>query len=488
MKNAFKGLSNQNDFAVPRTPPSILRRRSNTNRKNQKNLDYIDVLQCKSPIFTLPDEMAFNDDSEDLHGSEANFDSLFNFDDAVKVDYTGTFEGNRKLTHSPVVYQFYGRSRARGSQPSDSIHFILLGPNVDHWKVTGQLLASRGFNAIACERLDGTETGQGVDRSQDAPNLVLEILEVLKWNRVVLVGCDKESILALETAMMLAPDRVAGLILCGDLAEADDLSSQSGMGAVDSFLKRILECPYLIVWDGDSPTLISGSSPHEALKTSSESSDRCLILGGGLAPHRTKPEQFSWILTRFVEEKLEVPQKKAKISGWNERAKDTRSNLLRAINLPFGVDSVVSPEGRLLLGRAVAAALFYITIMKVAIVQYGVLRAGLLGIKTRYDSVATLRRKLFQTVTAFFVNYGYIPRLFKVKNYNEYSKGDNTLEASPDMEGDEKYESAEVDDKDSSSNDNESRDDEEREESEDNTDESERLRMKPFFFLDHIVT
>jgi hypothetical protein len=117
----------------------------------------------------------------------------------LDLDAGGKLGSNRKLSHSPVVYQFYGRSRARGN-PSDSVHFILLGPNVDHWKVIGQLLASKGFNVMACERLDKEETGRGADCSKDAPNLVLEILDVLKWNRVVLVGCDRESILAIGTA------------------------------------------------------------------------------------------------------------------------------------------------------------------------------------------------------------------------------------------------------------------------------------------------
>jgi hypothetical protein len=59
------------------------------------------------------------------------------------------------------------------------------------------------------------------ERDKDAPNLVLEIMEALKWNRAILVGSDSESIFAIETAMMLAPYRVAGLVLSGDLTEIE---------------------------------------------------------------------------------------------------------------------------------------------------------------------------------------------------------------------------------------------------------------------------
>ena len=82
---------------------------------------------------------------------------------------------------------------------------MLLGPNVDHWKGVGQLLASRGFNAVACERVENEDTRtKNANRDLDSPNLTLEIIEALKWNKVVLVGCDGESMLAMETAMMLA--------------------------------------------------------------------------------------------------------------------------------------------------------------------------------------------------------------------------------------------------------------------------------------------
>ncbi|KAL3932090.1 MAG: hypothetical protein SGBAC_011014 [Bacillariaceae sp.] len=406
-----------------------------------------------------------------------------------------TLRQNSENSNSPVVYQYYGRSRARGN-PVDPVHFILLGPNVDHWKVVGQLLASRGFNAMACERLD--------KESDRSPNLVLDILQVMKWKKVVLVGCDKEAILAMETAIMLSGDnnQVAGLVLCGDLTEADAQSSASGFDVLDSFLKQTLHCPFVIIWDGDSPSLIYGSTAHESVESSESSTDRCLILGGGSAPHRTKPEQFTWILTRFVEEKVEfmsqrIPRLRRESLRIRRESASKTMRLLQALNVPFGINSLVSPEGRLLLGRAAAAALFYVTMMKVAVVQYGILRAGLITTKSRFDSVATFRAKMFQAIGAFFLNYGYIPRLFKIRNEDAAKRKIDTIEPVESTESEKetkkkkkrrwrkkkaKMVEDELDELDEL---------EEETEEEDalipKPDEIQGPRQKPFFFLDQII-
>eukprot|EP00980_Cylindrotheca_fusiformis_P007056 scaffold1481_cov137-Cylindrotheca_fusiformis.AAC.10 len=521
-------------LAFPISARRILTRQQDQQQQQQQQppqtstrLDFRDILQCTGTA--SPQSQYYNGDEDIYEESSSEYvtdydddgDSLlYESNDTSEVllgeHSRGKLEGDRKLSHSPVVYQYYGRSRARGN-PADSVHFILLGPNVDHWKLIGQILASKGFNAMACERLekDGTYNDDGTtDLSNDAPNLVLEVLQVLRWNRVVLVGCDRESILAMETAMLLAPERVAGLVLCGELTEADRLASESGYDVLDSFLRRVLGCPFVIVWDGDSATLVSGSNAHRAVETHSSSNnnnnERCLILGGGSAPHRTKPEQFAWILTRFVEEKLETSNRSrtsTRIGEWNERAKERSSNLLRTLNVPFGIDSLVSPEGRLLLGRAAAAALFYIAMMKVVVVQYGMLRAGVLGIKSQFDSVATFRRKTFQAIASFFLNYGYIPRLFKIKNADDDNKKrrEKTAEtatpptSSPPETPEQQHNSDTV----YAPTTNEDEDDgnsltEKLEEDEDentDTDELEEFdeeqmipKTKPFFFLDHIIT
>lgn len=338
-------------------------------------------------------------------------------------------------------------------------------------------------------------------------------LEALKWEKAVLVGCDDESALAMETALLLAPERIAGLILCGDLKAANHFAEESGgVRVLDSFLHRYLDCPFVIVWDGGARSIVSGSSAHEAIETTSSPFDedggvdgRCVILGGGSAPHRTKPDYFAWVLRRFVEEKLENhsmdrgkqrsdrPGSSRGMQGKPKTPRQGRARILQNLNLPFGIDSLVSPEGRLLLGRAVAAAIFYTSAMKVIFVQYGILRMGLISVKNSVDSVDALRRKIFQVTGAFIWNFGYIPRLFgfsskKTKelevdvigndnNNAETAELDNGTE---NFDGDSDPTSTDVDD-DADDDDNFSKEDED-----DDTKDS--IRFKPLFFLDNVFT
>ena len=330
-----------------------------------------------------------------------------------------------------------------------------------------------------------------------------------------MVGCDDESLLAMETAMMLAPERVAGLILCGDLTRANRFAKEAGgVRVLDSFLHRVLDCPFVIVWDGGARSIVSGSSAHEAIETTSSPFDdddnngvdgRCVILGGGSAPHRTKPEYFAWVLARFVEEKLEYQTRYAvggkrrptmtesSATEENDRTKtrQNRGGILQNLNLPFGIDSVVSPEGRLLLGRAVAAAIFYTSVMKVIVVQYGVIRLGWISVKNSADSVDVLRRKIFQVIGAFFWNFGYVPRLFKFssKRTKELDEDDIgsinskivTVESSEDNGSNENSVDSPATSPDGDGTDDPRKEDED----EDNEDP---LRIKPLFFLDNIFT
>lgn len=332
------------------------------------------------------------------------------------------------------------------------------------------------------------------------------LLDLLKWNKAVLVGCDTESKLAMETAMILAPDRVCGLILCGDLTDANRLAVEAGgVNVLDTFLHRILDCPFVIVWDGDgTPSVVSGSSARAAVETDIA---RCVILGGGSSPHRTKPEQFAWVLTRFVEEKLEYhPMRNVGddqhegVPGYvSSPPRQNLGGIIQNLNLPFAIDSLVSPEGRLLLGQAVAAAIFYASIMKVLIVQYGLLRAGLISVKTSVDSVDALRRKLFHAVAAFVWNFGYLPRLFKFslkktrevdEDYidsrktgggetveDEELKGGEPPKADTDDEGDFPPPPG-----------SKSRDIDTDTTIDDPLDQEDRPRFKPFFFLDNVIT
>jgi hypothetical protein len=487
--------------------------------RRQRPLEYRDILNCDSRQWSWTGETSDDEDDDSpkkgLARGLRDRNSASDDMDQSYVDYRGRLEGDsRKLSHSPVVYQYYGRSRIRGN-PADSVHFILIGPNVDHWKAVGQVLASRGFNTIACERLEkGTSQGQeNSNRNEDSPNLVMELMEALKWKKVIIVGCDSESILAMETAMMLSPDQVVGLVLAGDLAGSDKVAAASGVGGLDTFLPRVLECPFLIVWDGDSPTVVSGSSAHRAVEA--ESSDRCVILGGGSAPHRLKPEQFAWVLTRFVEERLEIPVRKemraSKARPANTGVADENMSVsdtfLRILNLPFGVNTLVSPEGRLLLGRAIATGLFYITAMRVLLIQYGILRTGLIAIKSRYESIDALTKKGIQAVGAFVINFGYIPRLFTVKRANESEededrrKGTIVLENQPaeeeEVSTDDKYlqgdgpvgGTGDVSDPEQKSDSPQEKEDSDEIEKESPKEEMEHPPLfKPFFFLDNVVT
>ena len=115
-------------------------------------------------------------------------------------------------------------------------------------------------------------------------SFVRHTLDALKWDKAVLVGCDDDSCLALETAMELAPERVAGLILCGDLTTSNQFAQEAvGEIFLDSFLHRALDCPFVIVWDGGARSVVSGSSVHEAIETKSSpfgdgADGRCVIL------------------------------------------------------------------------------------------------------------------------------------------------------------------------------------------------------------------
>lgn len=332
------------------------------------------------------------------------------------------------------------------------------------------------------------------------------------------MGCDDDSSLAMETAMMLGPDRVAGLILCGDLTAANQFAEETGGVLLDSFLHRVLDCPFVIVWDGGARSIVSGSSAHQAVESKSSPFDgdgaqdgRCVILGGGSAPHRTKPEDFAWVLRRFVDLKLEhqstdfVGGKRRSTmsqSSMEENSNDhlkarqqqrqNRGGILDNLNLPFGIDSLVSPEGRLLLGRAVAAAIFYTSVMRVVFVQYGILRMGVISVKNSVDSVDALRRKIFQATGAFIFNFGYIPRLFKfslkrTKELDEDAIGSSATSNSNKAADspDEKENDEDTSDLPISTDLEEDGTDDAQKEDEDNEG---TFRSKPLFFLDNIFT
>ena len=135
----------------------------------------------------------------------------------------------------PLAYRYYRQLTYRQrSSGGPVIPFILLGPNVDHWKASAQELAAAGFSAIACEPVKDKENNGDPDsrrrrRSsnvvdatrytndddemetiQKSANAIVELLDALRWNRAVLVASDSECAMAIQAALQLAPDRILG--------------------------------------------------------------------------------------------------------------------------------------------------------------------------------------------------------------------------------------------------------------------------------------
>jgi len=227
------------------------------------------------------------------------------------------------------------------------------------------------------------------------------VLDALKWNKAVLVGCDRDAVLAIEAALRLAPERIAGLVLCGDLSyveehigklilamqQSEDFDDEEDL-SIDSFLRDYLDCPCTIIWEGDAS---GGVAPN----TMPTTSDRKTIIGGGLAPHRQLPEQFAWTLSRFVENQV------------SERSplNDFELSLLHGGRQPDGgrvkfrggstmmvqdkisrprtkwqeivppeieqmIGSIFSSGSLLVSGRAIASAIIYVSLAKVGLCQY----------------------------------------------------------------------------------------------------------------------
>lgn len=316
-----------------------------------------------------------------------------------------------ELAHSPVVYQYFGRSRSR-VHTADSIPFILLGPTVDHWKTVGQTLASRGFSVMACEIVESEKSGD----PEEGKNLILAILDALRWNRAIIVGCDSKAMLAIEAAIQLAPDRVKGLVLCGDLTAADQMARRAAALdterltksnkqedkkrhiALDSLLNAYLECPYTLVWDGDVAQAPKGSGDYSG---DMFRFNRCLILGGGTAPHRRRPEQFAWTLTRFVEEKVAPRSVPLQIRASENGNRGEKQGYWK---LPGVLENVFSQGSLLVTGRILASLIFYVTAMKIAVYQYESLRGGVVSINSLVQYVNSSKQKVLQSFASFFRN------------------------------------------------------------------------------------
>jgi hypothetical protein len=304
-------------------------------------------------------------------------------------------------------------------------------------------------------RVDTTRTVQ-----TDGTKLVLAILKVLKWKKAVLIGCGAEAILAIEAALHLAPNRVAGLIVCGDLTAAYERASEFleestpsfatafqerehgmyGPWSLDKVLHDYIECPSTIIWDGDSTALISSkvrgdrSSPLNGNVKSPMAEKledkRSVIIGGGSAPYRKLPEQFSWTCTRFVEKELSTfidtidGQDEAELldesvtdehdmtddeydnedetdldssnysytsSFWSRMVPD---GMTRALNNMF------NPESLVVSGRMIASVVIYLTMARVVVFHYRNAIHGLAELRSSYLSLSTW----WQQLTSLFLS------------------------------------------------------------------------------------
>jgi hypothetical protein len=252
---------------------------------------------------------------------------------------------------SKLVYRYFGKSTtgAARSRVKDHIPFIVLSPRVDYWKQAGTILSSKGFSVIACETTSPSSSATsssskklkqkgGSDSNElNGHDTVQTMLDALRWKRAVIVGNDSGGVQALQAALQLGPDRVAGLVLCGDLRAVNEyvkslvresnkntnmnlntyqsflvpdssstsyVSTATGRPALDEFLEKYLKCPSMIVWDGDLHTLPNFQKGQDY--NNHQLHHRHIILGGGSSPHRRLPEQFSWVLSRFVEETIVI--------------------------------------------------------------------------------------------------------------------------------------------------------------------------------------
>lgn len=316
-----------------------------------------------------------------------------------------------------IIYRYFGRSVTR-SVKSNSIPFIVIAPSTDHWKIVGKILAARGFNVMVCERtkeqkehcpplacirkeietyLSSTqETDATSETMVEGEALTSAVLDALKWQKAILVGCDEEASLAIEAALKLAPDRVAGLVLCGDLSgiekEIQDVVVNTAADeneddvTLDGFLSSHIGCPCSIIWDGDAS---SWSTSHgeefdstSVSKLGGDGSTRSVIIGGGLAPHRRMPEQFAWTLTRFVENRVSLSRlMEAKANGADREIQPdgVKQHIVWRDVLPPGVvktlDEIFAPGSLLVMGRVIATAIIYLSITRVSLFHYHNIRA-----------------------------------------------------------------------------------------------------------------
>ena len=383
---------------------------------------------------------------------------------------------NKDTGRYPIIYRYFGRSRARSIR-SDSIPFIIFGPSADHWKIVSKILSARGFNVMVCERTKEQKEKSRIERnkrlsknffwtatnSDTGKNLIEgealtdSVLNALKWNKAILVGCDEEAILAIEAVQNLAPDRIAGLLLCGDLSALEKYAKQVSESEIDAnepntdfnldaFLEENVNCPFSIIWDGDASSWSTSRSElfHSfSVSRAQGGTSRSVIIGGGLAPHRRLPEQFAWTLTRFVENRVSTQINSEDddiLLNQHDQENDIelRHNaVVRSIRQQMVWRRILPPKiaqkieefftsGSLLVtGRVLATAIIYISISRAGIFQYHNLR-GLRPIVMNNENLKNLQPKAKARIGALrsFLSK-HVPKLLSIPGLVLRNNGEN---------------------------------------------------------------
>jgi hypothetical protein len=339
-------------------------------------------------------------DSSDIrsHNNDANKGTSFPSSGKISIN-----SGPK----SPLAYRYYARN-PKLSHTHGSLPFLLIGPNIDHWKVVARELASRGYNVIVCERVGLEEMQKKKTQwtQHDSTILIQRLLDALKWNTVVMIACDEEAVLAVEAAMNLAPERISALILCGRIPEPEGfwkeyspLMLKRGLAeyeSIDEVLQDNLRCPFSIVWDGAIPL----PPEMESRDTFSQSdfATRNLILGGGSAPHRRRPELFAWSMTRFVEKNL------ATCNKWPDNEQSDRSADRDVVDrydvTPFmaQLNELFNPESFVVGGRLIATAILYVALLRTLAFQYGRIRWATINVSSAMRMVFTFPVTVFRSI------------------------------------------------------------------------------------------
>jgi hypothetical protein len=174
------------------------------------------------------------------------------------------------------------------------------------------------------------------------------------------------------------------------------------------------------------------------------SNNRYVILGGGVAPHRRRPELFAWVLTRFVEEKIagsagryEQPmlskrggQQEIPI-GDDDSPNPSAVPEPRPLNRLARLQEFLSPGSFLVTGRVIATMIFYWAIMKVGIHQFDNICAGMVNVQSAVKHVQNWRATTFRFVGKLFSRLG---GLFLITSYTSSTKATSTA-APPLAEG-----------------------------------------------------